>query len=103
MRFATVGDTAAERGWAVRPSAISIKLRTGIGSSKAQHGPLIVLSQRQTRVHQQLVCGQGGRLAPVENGSRYVRGEIAEADKPSEIRWAHAFSLANAAKTADTR
>ena len=50
------------------------KLRAGIGSSKAEHGPLIVPSQRQTRLYQQLVCGQPARLAPVENGSRDVRG-----------------------------
>ena len=32
-------------------------------------------SQRQTRLDQQLVCGQPARLAPLENGSRDVRGE----------------------------
>jgi hypothetical protein len=41
------------------------KLEAGIGSSKAQHGPMIVPSQRQTRVRR-LVGGQIGRLAPVE-------------------------------------
>ena len=45
MRFATVG--AAERVCAARDSAILIKLRTGIGSSKTEHVPLIVPSQRQ--------------------------------------------------------
>jgi len=34
-----------------------------------------VPSQRQTRLDQQLVCGQPARLAPLENGSRDVRGE----------------------------
>ena len=41
-------------------------------------------SQRQARLYQQLVCGQPARQAPLENGSRDVRGEIAEADKPRE-------------------
>src|SRR6516162_854720 len=93
MRFAPVGGAAAKRGCAARDSATSIKLRAGIGSSKAEHGPLIVPSQRQTRLYQQLVCGQPARLAPVENGSRDVRGEIAEADKPREIGWADAVLL----------
>jgi hypothetical protein len=68
MRFATVGPHQARL--AAQASAISIKLIAGIGSSKAQYGPLIVLSQRQTRVYQQLVCGQIGRLAPVEDEKR---------------------------------
>ena len=55
-------------------------------------------SQRQTRVHQQLVCGQPARLAALENGSRDVRGEIAEADKPREIGWADAFLLGQCGK-----
>ena len=69
------GGAAAKRGLATRASAISIKLSAGIGSSKAEHGPLLVPSQRQARVHQQLVCSQPARLAPLENGSRDVRGE----------------------------
>ena len=69
---------------AARDAAISIKLRAGIGSSKAEQGPLIVPSQRQARLYQQLVCGQPARQAPLENGSRDVWGEIAEADKPRE-------------------
>ena len=51
-----------------------MRVKAGIGSSKAQHGPLIVPSQRQTRVRQQLVGGQIGRLAPVEDGLRDVPG-----------------------------
>ena len=39
--------TAGKRGYAARGSAILIKLRAGIGSSKAEHVPLIVRSQRQ--------------------------------------------------------
>jgi hypothetical protein len=37
-------------------------------------------SQRQTRAFQQLVGSQIGRLAPIEDGLRDVRGEIAEAE-----------------------
>jgi hypothetical protein len=51
-----------------------MKVKAGIGSSKAQHDPLIVPSQRQTRVRQQLVGGQIGRLAPVEDGLRDIPG-----------------------------
>jgi len=40
------GGAGAKRGRAARDSAISIKLKAGIGSSKAQRGPLIVPSQR---------------------------------------------------------
>ena len=84
MRLAPVGTPPPSAGCAARDSAITIKLRAGIGSSKAEHGPLIVPSQRQTRLYQQLVCGQPARQAPLENGSRDVWGEIAEADKPRE-------------------
>src|SRR6516165_254490 len=42
MRFAPVGAAAPSAGCAARDSAISIKLRAGIGSSKAEQGPLIV-------------------------------------------------------------
>src|SRR6516225_5061983 len=76
--------TPPSAGCAARDAAISIKLRAGIGSSKAEQGPLIVPSQRQARLYQQLVCGQPARQAPLENGSRDVWGEIAEADKPRE-------------------
>ena len=98
MRFAPVGAAAPSAGCAARDSAISIKLRAGIGSSKAEHSPLIVPSQRQTRLYQQLVRSQPARLAPIENGSRDVRGEIAEADKPREIGWADAFLLGQCGK-----
>src|SRR5215471_17491240 len=97
MRFAPVGRRP-KRGCAARDSAISIKLRAGIGSTKAEYGSLIVPSQRQTRLYQQFVCGQPARLAPLENGSRDVRGEIAEADKPREIGWADAFLLGQCGK-----
>jgi hypothetical protein len=36
-------------------------------------------------VREQLLCRQIARLAPVENRLGDVRGEIAEADNPSEI------------------
>src|SRR6516164_9180528 len=90
--------TPPSAGCAARDAAISIKLRAGIGSSKAEQGPLIVPSQRQARLYQQLVCGQPARLAPLENGARDVRGEIAEADKPREIGWADAFLLGQCGK-----
>ena len=90
-RFTTVGPRRQAR-LAARASAISIKLIAGICSSKAQHDPLIVPSQRQTRVYEQLVCGQIGRLAPVENGLRDVRGEIAlwnvtRSMRPARTSW----------------
>jgi hypothetical protein len=49
--------TAAQRDCATRDSAIAIKLRARIDSSKAERDSLIASGQRQTRVHQQLVCG----------------------------------------------
>ena len=54
--------------------AISVGLGVRIGSSKAEQGPLILPGERQTRVRQQLVCGQVGWLAPVKNGLGNVRG-----------------------------
>src|SRR6516165_3666195 len=77
----------AERGW----SWLS-------RSSEAEHPPLLVPSERQPRVRQQLVRSQIARLAPVENGLRDVRGEIAEADEPREVRWAHALTFGQRAK-----
>src|SRR5690242_12561043 len=62
-------------------------------SSEAEHRPLLEPGQRQTRVRQQLVRSQVARLAPVEDGLDDVRGEIAEADEPCEIGWAHALTL----------
>ena len=44
-------------------------------------------------MRQQLVCGQIARLPSVEDGLRDVRGEIAEADEPGEIGWAHPLPL----------
>src|SRR2546421_8155843 len=44
-------------------------------------------------MRQQLVCAQIGRLTAVEDGFGDVRGEIAEADKPREIGWAHPLPL----------
>ena len=55
------------------------KLLVRIGSGKAEHGPLLVPGQRQTRVRQQLVCVQIARLASVEDRFGDLRGEIAEA------------------------
>src|SRR6516165_9809324 len=46
---------------------------------------------------QQLVCGQ--IVTAVEDGLDDVRGEIAEADEPREIGWAHAFPLGSAANS----
>src|SRR5215471_6557382 len=67
-------------------------------SSEAEHPPLLVPGERQTGVRQQLVDGQIARLAPVEDGLRDVRGEIAEADEPREIGWAHTFALGQCGK-----
>src|SRR3974377_1897780 len=44
------------------------------------------------------VRSQIARLAPLENGLRDVRGEIAEADEPREVRWAHALALGQRGK-----
>src|SRR6516162_3110919 len=67
-------------------------------SSEAEHSPLLAPGERQTGVRQQLVRSQIARLAPVENGLRDVRGEIAEADEPREIGWAHALALGQRGK-----
>src|SRR5271156_6583792 len=67
-------------------------------SGKSECGPLIVPSERQTRVRQQLVCGQIAWLAPVEDRLGDVRGEIAEADEPREIGRADAFPLGQCCK-----
>ena len=69
-----------------------------IGSRKAEHGALLVPGQRQTRVREQLVCGQIAWLVPVEDGLRDVRGEIAEPDEPREIRRTHALTLGQCGK-----
>src|SRR6516162_2235078 len=67
-------------------------------SSEAEHRPLLLPGERQPRVRQQLVRSQIARLAPVEDGLRDVRGEIAEADEPREIGWAHTFALGQCGK-----
>jgi hypothetical protein len=43
-------------------------------------------------------CGQVGWLAPVENGLRDVRSEIAEADEPREVGWTDTFLLGQCGK-----
>src|SRR5215831_14091884 len=67
-------------------------------SSEAEHRPLLVPVERQTRARQQLVGSQIARLAPVEDRLDDVRGEIAEADEPREIGWAHALALGQCGK-----
>ena len=49
-------------------------------------------------MREQLVCGQIGRLTTVEDGFGDVRGEIAEADEPGEIGWAHPLPLGQCGK-----
>jgi len=67
------------RQWGYGRSGFSnideMKVKAGIGSSKAQHGPLIVgqASGRRECVSK-FVGGQIGRLAPVEDGLRDVPG-----------------------------
>src|SRR5215467_12886236 len=78
--------------------AISVRLGVRIGSSKAEQGPLILPGQWQTRVRQELVCGQVGWLVPVENGLRDVRSEVAEADQPREVGWTDTFLLGQCGK-----
>ena len=41
---------------------------------------------------------QIARLVPVEDGLGDVRGEIAEADEPREIGWAHALAVGECRK-----
>ena len=48
-------------------------------------------------MRQQLVRGQIARLTPVENRLGDVRGEVAEADEPREVGWAHTLPLGSAA------
>ena len=60
---------------------------------KAEQAPLILPGQGQTRVRQQLVCRQAGRLVSVEDRLRDIRGEIAKADQTREVGWADAFAL----------
>src|ERR1700751_4384884 len=82
-----------------RSSCRPAMLRNGLArSSEAEHPALLVPGERQPRVSQQLVRSQIARLAPVENSLRDVWGEIAEADEPREIRWAHALALGQRGK-----
>jgi hypothetical protein len=64
-----------------------------VGSSKAEHGALIVPGKRQTRVLEELVCRQIARLLPIEDRLGDIRREIAEADEPREIGPADTFAL----------
>ena len=73
-------------------------MRVRIDSIKAERGPLIAPGKRQTGVREQLLCRQIARLAPVENRLGDVRGEIAEADNPSEIGSAHSFAHSERSK-----
>src|SRR5258707_3937933 len=93
MWFATVPALARMRGRVAWWRSGIGKLLVCIGSGKAEHGPLLVPGQRQTRVRQQLVCVQITRLASVEDRFGDLRGEIAEADEPCEIGRAHPFPL----------
>src|SRR5215471_2478835 len=70
----------------------------GSRSIEAEHPPLLVPGKRQTRMRQQLVRSQIARLVPVEDGLGDIRGEIAEADKPREIGWAHTLALRECGK-----
>ena len=72
---------------------IPMVVEFGSGSGKTEGGPLIVPGERQTRVIEQLLCGQIARLPPFENCVGDIRREIAEADKTSEIGRAHAFAI----------
>src|SRR5215831_38034 len=67
-------------------------------SSEAEHRPLLIPGERKARVRQQLVRRQIAWLAPVEDSLGDVRGEVAEADEPCEIGWAHALALSQCGK-----
>jgi hypothetical protein len=74
---------------------------SGSGSGKAEHGPLLMPGQRQTRVRQQLVRGQIARLAAVEDGLGEVRGEMTGANDPREIGRAHPSPLGERGRVVD--
>jgi len=57
-----------------------------------------VPGKRQTGVREQLLCRQIARLASFDNRLGNVRGEIAEADNPSEIGSAHSFAQSKCRK-----
>src|SRR5271169_3011043 len=67
-------------------------------SSEAERGPLIMPTERQTGVREQLLGRQIARLAPFENRLGDVGGEIAEADNPSEIGSAHPLAQSKRSK-----
>jgi hypothetical protein len=68
----------------------------GSGSTKAEHGPLIVPGKRKTWVIEKLLCRQIARLLPIKDRLDDIRREIAEADEPSEIIINPTHSLWNA-------
>ena len=82
------------RGWSgeQRYEGTRTCFRTGAGGDRwcRRH-----LGHRQ---HVGPLRGQVARLAPVEDGFRNVRSEIAEADQPREIRRAHTFPLGDCGK-----
>ena len=57
--------------------------------------------QRETRVRQQLVCGQIAWLAAVEDRLGDVRGEIAKTNDPRKIGPAHSLPLGECGKGYD--
>src|SRR5215469_7893739 len=79
-----------------RSSCHPAMLRLAQPVGEAEHSPLLMPSERQTGVRQQLVRGQIARLAPIEDGLDDVRGEIAETHEPREIGSAHASRLTSA-------
>src|SRR6478672_4169547 len=54
--------------------------------------------KRQPRVLEELLCRQIGWLPPIEDRLGNIRGEIAEADEPREIRAADPFPLGEYSK-----
>jgi hypothetical protein len=70
-----------------------IKLRAEIGSRKTEDVPLLLLSQRQSRVFRQLVWVRAGAWRSSRMGCVMSGAKIAEADQPREIGWADAFLL----------
>src|SRR5215471_10361263 len=50
-------------------------------------------------MRQQLIWAEISWLAPVEDGLRDVRREVAEANNPREIGWAHVFPIDEALRS----
>ena len=69
-----------------------------MGSSEAEHDPLIVPGKRQAGVLEELFCRQVGRLPPVEDRLRDIRREIAETQEPREIGPTDPFPLGECGK-----